>query len=108
MLAAELLDILFDVVDPRELKPPFDATRDRAWLVMSEVDTEFLLQHSVYGAHAVLVFAGLDGAYACSARVLDQHAGHVLRWQDVVGHTGFAGRFRHAVELSALDVLDHH
>src|SRR6187549_3755744 len=108
MLAAELLDILFDVIDARELQPSFDAPRDRARLIVSEIDAEFALQHAVDGAHPLLGFAGLFGPNARPTRVLEQHAGHVLRRQDIVCHAGFAGRFRHAIELRALYVLNHH
>src|SRR4051812_7112476 len=108
MLAAEFLDVLFDVVDARELESPLDATGDGARLVVGEVDTVFLLEHPVDGAHPMAGFARFHGPNSGTAHVLDEHAGHVLGWQDIVRHARFTSRLRHAVELSALDVLDHH
>jgi hypothetical protein len=107
VLALEPRDVVIDVGDVRQLQPALDPASDRARLVVREVDAELLFEHLVDGGHARQDFAVGVIRLAAAQRVSDDHLGHGLRGQHVIGDTGIARGLRHAVELGGLDVLHH-
>ena len=77
---------------------------------MREIDAEFFLEHSIHRPDAAVVDGALGGGprprrLAASGCVLGQDARDVMWGDDVVRDARIDGGSRHAVELSARDVL---